>query len=123
MTINDPIKFCANLWDWACLNGCFDPTKIKLMDLDGIVERNGKFLVFETKEPYAQIPTGQGILLRALAAEPNFTVIVIFGYPSNPIEIWYWKGNVPTIINPATIDDLRNIVKTWFESVDFKGKI
>ena len=51
MTINDPVKFCAGLWDWGILNGCFGDTLIKPTDIDGFVERNGKFLFFETKSP------------------------------------------------------------------------
>ena len=28
MTINDPEAFCAGLWDWAILDGCFGDTAI-----------------------------------------------------------------------------------------------
>jgi len=48
-------------------------------NLDGIAERNGRFLVFEWKRPNEKISTGQKILLQALSATPKFTVIIING--------------------------------------------
>lgn len=52
-------------------------------NIDGIVERNGKFLVLEWKKPGEKISMGQKILLQALAANPNFIVIIVNGSTDN----------------------------------------
>ena len=122
VTINNPALFCANLWDWACLDGCFGNTRISPMDIDGIVERHGKFLFIETKAPGVLIPAGQLILLEQLAQKEDFTVLIVYGCPGNPTEIWYWDGKQPILVKSATIEDLRNIVKQWFQTVDTTRK-
>ena len=48
-------------------------------NVDGIAERNGRFLVMEWKRPNEKISTGQKILLQALSCTPRFTVIIING--------------------------------------------
>ena len=48
-------------------------------NVDGIAERNGRFLVMEWKRPNERISTGQKILLQSLAITPKFTVIIING--------------------------------------------
>ena len=118
MTINNPEKFCASLWDWACLDGCFGVTRIKPSDIDGIIERNGKFLVIETKLPGVEIPTGQDILLKALAAKEDFMVLCVWGYPGQPEKLVFWINGSPLIIDPSTLANLRFIVSAWFQYAD-----
>jgi hypothetical protein len=48
---------------WDYLKKAFYPTKIQPMDFDAVVERNGCFLVFETKTPGVEIPLGQRLTL------------------------------------------------------------
>lgn len=48
-------------------------------NVDGIAERNGRFLMMEWKRPGEKISTGQKILLQSLSLTPRFTVIIING--------------------------------------------
>ena len=52
--------------NWEIFNECFIPTKIKITDIDGVVERNGWFLFIELKERKKEIPTGQHILFEKI---------------------------------------------------------
>jgi hypothetical protein len=54
------------LWDWGFLNAAL-PGQIRPMDLDGIVEKNGQFLVLEGKPLGHDLPTGQKITLEKMA--------------------------------------------------------
>ena len=56
-TILYPEKFKQSLaagfdgcFDWSWTDGCFGKTRIKPMDFDGVVERKGNLLVFESKD-------------------------------------------------------------------------
>ena len=55
-------------------NPAFCPSNI-----DGIAERNGKFLVMEWKRPNEKVSDGQRRLLQAFAKKPDFTVLIIEG--------------------------------------------
>ena len=48
-------------------------------NIDGIAERNGKFLVMEWKRPNEKVSEGQRKLLQAFAKKPDFTVLIIEG--------------------------------------------
>lgn len=67
--------------------------KIEPMDFDAVVERNGRFLVFETKIPGQEIPLGQSITLTAKWKQ-GATIFVLAG--KEPKEISgisiYWEG-------------------------------
>jgi hypothetical protein len=118
MTINDPIKYCAGLWDWGILDGCFGDTKIKPTDIDGFVERKGKFLWLETKAPGADIPEGQQLTFAALARIKLFTIFIIWGSKDAPQEIQvmgHWGRSKKL---PCTLGRLRDFVSRWFKWVD-----
>jgi hypothetical protein len=118
MTINNPVAFCAGLWDWGILNGCFGDTMIKPTDVDGEVERHGLFLRFETKAPGANIPVGQDIMFRRLAKTGIFTVFVIWGNTNSPeeIQIYGKRGVHPK--ETCDLDKFRERVATWFDYAD-----
>ena len=48
-------------------------------NVDGMLERNGQFLILEWKRPKEKISNGQRIMLQALAAKPSFMVVIIYG--------------------------------------------
>lgn len=114
MTINDPAAFCAGLWDWSILDGCFGNTKIKPTDVDGMVERNGKFLVFETKAIGAHIPQGQKITLRSLVKTGAFTVIIVWGNTNQPVKAMLYTRQKEIEYDPCSLDKFREIVSKWF---------
>lgn len=70
----DPAAGFDGLFNWDFLKGAFGP-QIMPMDFDGVVERFGHFLIFETKDPGVHIPAGQMRALRELVRHEEFTVI------------------------------------------------
>ena len=111
-------------WDFLKKAGCFGDTNIEPMDLDGIVERKGRFLVFETKNPGVEIPKGQEITLRALARTELFTVFLIQGKRPGEftsLEIWDGPGN--KTYGPMSADEDTIIYNTaaWFRWADNRG--
>jgi hypothetical protein len=104
------------LWDWSIFNNCFPGTDIRMGDIDGIVERNGKFLIIEGKKPDTSIKLGQEILLKELSKNKNFTVYVIVGIP-NKGEIHSGQRIIDGEYQKITIhstEDMQKEVLRWF---------
>jgi len=110
MTIHNQTAYIANLWDWGFLDGCFGHTRIKITDLDGLVERNRHFLFIEAKSPGKEVPLGQRILFDHLIENEANTVLVIWGEPNKPMYAQIW-GSDPF---SADVDTLQRIVSDWF---------
>ena len=120
MTIQNTDLFMSGLWDWAILDGCFGGTKIKPTDIDGFIERNGKFLVIETKRTGAMLKNGQMIMFKSMIKTGVFTVVIVWGMKNCPTEmqVFYPPPSNPTLKKIATIDDLRRVVNWWFINAD-----
>ena len=70
------------------------PTNPNLVpsNVDGILERNGQFLILEWKRPGEKVSEGQKRLLQALAAKPSFMVVIIYGNTDNGTVIdSFWQ--------------------------------
>lgn len=120
MTIRDMDSFIGAIWDWAILDGCFGHTRVRPTDIDGLVERNGQFLLLEGKSPGKSVPTGQEIIFRRLLKTGIFTIIVIWGIPDTPESLkLFYRTSVKTI-EPATLADLRAAVHSWFSWAEAK---
>lgn len=107
--INNEERFYS--WPPACFDGVFhwdflfpafehEKTGIEPMDFDGVVERNGCFLGFETKEPGTVIPKGQQIALARAVATGVWTVIFLPAKSQHEITRWqvWWlskSGSAP----------------------------
>lgn len=115
MTINNADLYMRGVWDWAILDGCFGETRIKPTDIDGCVERNGHALILETKQPGANIPTGQKIMFSNMAKTGFASVIVIWGDTNSPQEMMLFHGETIEDRRPVTLDGLRERVSKWFE--------
>lgn len=115
MTINNEKVFLDGLWDWGCLDGCFGETKIAPTDIDGFVERNGHFLVLETKHPNTRIPYGQEITFKEMIKTGLFTVVIIWGEKNIPEEIELRTSKAIWHFNNANIKNLYWIVSEWFK--------
>jgi len=102
------------LWDWGFLNAAF-PGQIRPMDLDGIVEKNGQFLVLEGKPLGHSLPTGQKITLEKMAAKDDFCVVVLFGEPGQPEQMKVLGHHDMPI--DCTKADVVRLVEAWIESV------
>ena len=114
MSIKDKAKYVANLWDWGFLDGCFGHTKIRVTDLDGLVERNGHFLFIEAKSSGVGVPRGQQILFDRLIESPQNSVLVIWGCPNKP-EMAQWWGRKTF---PADEEAIVEEVAAWYAEVE-----
>ena len=92
----------AEHWDWGPLYGAFEvngKNTISPSDLDCIIERNGYFLVLETKNPGEKMSTGQARALFELARmEPRFFVFVVHGKRNEPT---HWRRVLPSLSEPT----------------------
>lgn len=123
MTINNLDKFIDGLWDWGILQGCFGGTKIQPSDIDGLVERNGNFLVLEGKHPGVKLNQGQLMTFNSMINTGLFTVVVIWGKNNYPIEMLVmYPPPLQSKQGKASIEDLRRVVSWWFRYANKKRK-
>lgn len=123
--VRDEKAFAASLpagydgrFDWDYLDGCFGETKIMPMDWDGVVERKGNFIVFETKNIGAQIPQGQLITLERAWRLGVFTIVFKWGKTEpERLEIWYPRG-AKKIYEKVDKAFVRDRVKAWYQWAD-----
>lgn len=115
MTIRDMDGYIASLWDWGILNGCFGTAPIAATDVDGLIERRGLFLVIETKRPLAHIPQGQAILQKNLVKLEKFTVLNVWGYQNEPVQMQIITKDQVGQPLPCNIVAFRRVVTAWYE--------
>lgn len=109
--IRDRTHVAQRLWDWEFINQAFTGG-IRPSDIDGIVEKNGKFLVLEGKPLGGSIPTGQRITLEQLSRVGAFTVLVLYGEPGHPQKMKIiGHHDSPVRCNE---DGVVALVKRWF---------
>ncbi len=116
------------IFDWAFLLSIFEGTKIEPMDIDGLVERHGRILIFETKQPGKDIPIGQvGALETLLRLGRGFVcIMVLYGKSATTItkmEEWhYGKGRIGKS-SRKTCDSLyvKERVTAWFKWANEKS--
>ena len=83
------------------------PGKVAPMDVDFMLERNGKFLVLEFKPEHAKVGIGQGRTLRALREFADVWVV----YGDGPrVEVDWGDGKTP-----LSVGELAQEVCLWFE--------
>lgn len=111
---HSPAAGYDGVFDWSWTQGCFGEGRITPMDFDGVVERKGNFILFETKNLGVPIPQGQLFTLKAAHALGCFTVFLIHGKTSpETVEIWY-----PGVATKATIQGKQEAaerVAKWYE--------
>lgn len=118
MTVNNDEAFLAGVWDWGILRGCFGETKIEPTDIDGLVERKGKFLLIEAKGSNADLKRGQRITFDALHKTGLFTILVVWGPKNQPERIELWTRHKKLMYDPANLDRFRSIVAWWYKWAD-----
>lgn len=125
-TINHPGAFLKSpaagfdgVFDWSWTQDCFGGKRIKPMDFDGVVERKGNFILFETKNLGVPIPDGQRYTLEAAHRLGCFTILLIHGKQTpEHAEIWY-----PGSAQKKTfsgVEDIRKVVGDWYLYADKK---
>lgn len=123
-----PAQF-DGIFDWDFLLPAFKGTKIQPTDIDAVVERHGKFLIFETKAPGTPIPMGQTIMLEALLrlGRGCITVFVIFGKSFDTItDMEEWVLDNGRIVKRLYPDCNHYVVLQraiqWFEWANKEGR-
>jgi hypothetical protein len=87
-------------------------------NVDGIAERNGKFLIMEWKRPNERISKGQELLLKALAKLPNFVVIIIIGNTDNGMNVekfYYLQPIGKNVLIGTSTQEFKDYYTFWYE--------
>lgn len=127
-TIKYPGTFTSSLpagydgiFDWSFLLPVFEGTKIEPTDIDGLVERYGRILIFETKHPDKDIPSGQMRALETLLGlgRGGVCIMVLYGKSATTIvglEEWHYvKGRIrKSARKPCDSLYVKERVTAWF---------
>lgn len=122
MTIQNPQAYLDNIWDWAILDGCFGDTKIMPTDIDGFVERNGHFLLIETKSPGVGVKEGQGRTFQGLVNSGLFTCMVVWGRKDKPEKVKVMAPNTDKMFDPCDLAGFRKLIAHWYKTADASQK-
>jgi len=90
-------------------------------NVDGILERNGQFLILEWKRPGEKVSTGQKIMLQALAAKPSFMVVIIYGNTDNETVIdsyWLLTPEGKPYKAGTGFESFKQFYRQWYELAD-----
>jgi hypothetical protein len=99
-------------------NPAFCPSNI-----DGIAERNGKFLVMEWKRPNEKVSEGQRRLLQAFAKTHNFTVIIVQGNTDDELVIqdfWQVQPYGSCVKLGQGVEEFKAFYVMWYEYANQK---
>jgi hypothetical protein len=90
-------------------------------DIDMIFERKCNFLVGEWKRSGEIISQGQGLLLRNLARQPQFTVLIIRGHTDGEMVVEKFEqifSDGAMKVQGKSPDDLSRFVTNWYNLAD-----
>lgn len=114
------------LWDWTPLNDCFSG-KIRVGDIDGMVERNGNFLMLDGKRPNPKdggcyISDGQRSMYEAFA-KMGGTVIGFHGQPPATVQkVRVWRpGGGLEYHEAMDLEGMKELAAQWFRSANGGG--
>lgn len=126
MVLKSLTNYDNSLWDWDIVNDVL-PGRIRMSDVEGIVEISDQFLLVEGKFPGTAIPEGQARLHAALRRTGVFTVVYIWGkktdderYITQVERMRVDDANGTGIAKPATTEDFRRVVSRWVDRVQPK---
>lgn len=101
------------VFDWSWTLDAFAGTKIQPMDIDAIVERNGQFLIFETKDEGVQIPRGQMITLERLHQIRCVSLFLVWGKERfKHGQFWYPACSRREEV--VGVESAKQLVRRWF---------
>ena len=123
-TIKHPGGFLHSLaagfdgvFDWSWTQGCFGSGRITPMDFDGVVERKGNFILFETKNLGVPIPDGQMYTLQAAHRLGCFTIFLIHGKTApEAAQVWYPGREARHEVEG--VDAIKERVAAWYAYAD-----
>ena len=113
----DAIRVASFAWPFDFLKGCFGTT-ITPTDVDGMVERHGRFLFFEFKSRGVTLKDGQRIAFERLSALPGVTVVVLWGAKQNPRWMQVYRSGTVLLDTPTTVPGVRRFAAQWFAIVE-----
>lgn len=117
--IRNQASYDRGVWDWSILNGCFgEGSKISPTDIDGCIERKGRKLYLETKQPGAPVPAGQFGTLKSCVDVDGNDLIIIWGTDKKIERIEVYTPWETVIYDPADVQKLRWLVADWYARVD-----
>lgn len=128
-TVYNPEKFLQSpslnndgVWDWSPIINCF-PGAITPMDFDGVIERRGNFLIFETKNMDVDVPQGQVITFKKLYQKGGITVVFIEGKDvCEKMKVWcqsgFNDGKIMEAFAVSSTERLQQFCRNWYAYAD-----
>lgn len=121
--LKSPAACFDGVFDWSWTQGCFVTGNIKPMDFDGVVERKGNFLIFETKGIGVPIPTGQMFTYESAYRLGVFTIVFIEGKARpEKAKVWCQQGfkcSVKMLEHKETdAARMKSFVSDWYKFAD-----
>ena len=90
-------------------------------NVDGIAERNGHFLIMEWKRDAEKVSEGQKRLLQALAFNPRFMVVIIYGNTDDGTLIdsyWLLTPEGKPVKVGIGFESFKEFYKDWYILAD-----
>jgi hypothetical protein len=90
-------------------------------NVDGMLERKSKFLILEWKRQGEKVSVGQKIMLQALAAKPDFMVLIIYGNTDNETVVnsyWLLTPHGVPVKTGVGFESFKQFYKQWYEWAD-----
>ena len=90
-------------------------------NVDGIAERNGHFLIMEWKRDAEKVSEGQKRLLQALAFNPRFMVVIIYGNTDDGTVIdsyWLLTPEGKPVKVGIGFESFKEFYKNWYILAD-----
>ena len=119
--LHSPAAGYDGVFDWSWTQGCFGQGRITPMDFDGVVERKGNFILFETKNLGVPIPAGQMYTLEAAHRLGCFTIVLIHGKTS-PESAEFWYPGVGKRETYQGIEAIKSKVSGWYSYAEKNRK-
>lgn len=116
----------AELWDWTPFNDCFGESNIRISDVDGIVERNGQFLMLDGKrvgrDGKRDILDGQRRLYLAFARRGGHVFVFHGQPPHTPQYVRRWLPGGQFVQEEACdLERLKALVSEWYAWANGSG--
>lgn len=111
--LHSPAAGYDGVFDWSWTQGCFGTGRITPMDFDGVVERKGNFILFETKNLGVPIPQGQMYTLEAAHRLGCFSIFLIHG-KTEPESAQVWYPGVDKREMCEGVEAIKSKVSAWY---------
>lgn len=110
---------CWQKQDWRT---GWQPSPIRPMDIDCMIEQRGNFLFQEWKDSAAvfSTSTGQGIAFRRLASLPQMTVVLVQGQAKTMTveRVAVLSGGYDSGPKACDLDGLKKLLRSWSRWAD-----